>query len=189
MTSRWAANTSGKRPAGVLHDLVTLEHQAPQWIWLTVSASLVVLALALGNAWMIVPACSALVISGVGLIGARLGFWMEAAIFVSLTTTVQLAWKSFAPIPRSSIPELNAVLAAPRKYPRELVKTAEASLLVGRIGLTHTNFINGAGLVLIDGREWPADLDGGEDRLPTDVLVRVIRVNSGPRLLVQGLHT
>jgi membrane protein implicated in regulation of membrane protease activity len=59
--------------------------------------------------------------------------------------------------------------------------------MVGRIGRTSGAFLNGRGRVWIDGREWPAEVEGGEANLRSDTPVRVLAVAGGDQLRVRGL--
>ncbi len=174
----------------MIQDLVILDQQAPQWIWLAIASLMVIAALVLGRSLFMAPAVSAVAISGLGFLGLHMLFWMELALFASLAVTLRLAWFSLSTMPNKRTQEALAVLANPKRYIPESVAQARAFLLVGRIGRTTTDFINATGRIEVDGKGWDADLTGigSEDRLPPDRLVRIVGVSSGARLKVRGLH-
>jgi membrane protein implicated in regulation of membrane protease activity len=70
----------------------------------------------------------------------------------------------------------------------EMGTVDRTSRLVGRIGRTTSEFSNGVGRVWIEGAEWAAELETGEDGVPPEAPVRVTRVLGGVRLQVQGLN-
>ena len=67
-------------------------------------------------------------------------------------------------------------------------RQGQTARLTGRIGRTTSEFVNGVGRVWIDGAEWGAEIDSGEEDLPEGAPVRVVRVIGGIRLQVHGLN-
>jgi len=70
---------------------------------------------------------------------------------------------------------------------RVVVASSSAARLIGRIGRTTAAFVDGSGVIWIDGGEWRADVDEGMDSLPKDAPVRVLGVGADGRLQVRGL--
>jgi membrane protein implicated in regulation of membrane protease activity len=85
----------------------------------------------------------------------------------------------------AAAPQATLRATAPQAFdPASRDRTAR---LIGRIGRTTSEFINGVGRVWIDGAEWSAEIDAGDYGLPADAPVRVLGVAGGIRLKVQAL--
>jgi membrane protein implicated in regulation of membrane protease activity len=83
-----------------------------------------------------------------------------------------------------------STLTARRYFPRRLTDLSQdindnVGRLVGHEGRAATAFRAGAGRVLVDGKEWPAELEAGET-LDAGARVKVAGV-SGVRLKVRGV--
>lgn len=70
---------------------------------------------------------------------------------------------------------------------RVVVASSSAARLIGRIGRTTAAFVNGSGVIWIDGGEWRADVDEGINVLAKDAPVRVLGIGAEGRLQVRGL--
>jgi membrane protein implicated in regulation of membrane protease activity len=194
--------------------LYALYLQNPFWIWMALGALLVALDLAAGTAKLVWPAMAAAVIAFINLAGARIGPAAEIGLFVVLSAAgLALSFRLGRPrrVKPSRAPVLQSEAAAPlppAKSDPEIVQPALATpaiprttapeafdpasrdrtaRLIGRIGRTTSEFINGVGRVWIDGAEWSAEIEAGDYALPADAPVRVLGVAGGIRLKVQAL--
>ena len=167
--------------------LVALYEQAPYWAWLGAAGLFVVLGLVTGVRSLFWPVLAAVVVAGLDLGGVRLAVSAEVALFLALTvaayTLPRMLMSSRAP--RASDGDDIAPLRASQ---HEMGTVDRTSRLVGRIGRTTSEFSNGVGRVWIEGAEWAAELETGEDGVPPEAPVRVTRVLGGVRLQVQGLN-
>ena len=150
--------------------VLALYQQAPYWAWLGLAGVFVVVALVTGARVLIGPVLAAAVLASLGLMNIHMAQSAETALF--LVAHVQ----GFSEPGRSK---------PPKKM--EMGTVDRATKLVGRIGRTTSEFANGVGRVWIEGAEWAAELESGEDMMPPEAPVRVTRVIGGVRLQVQGL--
>jgi membrane protein implicated in regulation of membrane protease activity len=171
--------------------LYDLYLQNPFWVWLAVGAIFVALEIATGSGKLIWPGVVAAALAFINLADVRLGAPMEIAVFFSISIIgVALMAGLHRRQPHASP---DHVLQTERKAPLPTPVTLEAmgqdrtGRLIGRIGRTTGEFVNGVGRVWIDGAEWGAEIDVGDDVLPPDAPVRVMGVIGGVRLQVRGL--
>jgi len=166
--------------------LMALYVQAPYWVWLGTAALFVVLALVTGVRSLVWPVLAAVVVAAVGLFGLHLPPTAEVALFLALTTLAFIVPKWMTTPHSAKVPGLE-VRRTGGGRPHEMGTVDRTSRLVGRIGRTTSEFANGVGRVWIEGAEWAAELESGEDGVPPEAPVRVTRVVGGVRLQVQGL--
>ena len=138
------------------------------WAWLAVAAVLLVAELTTGSGWLLWPAGAAAA-AGLASLGLpRLGLAGQAAIFAVVAVAGTIASRPWAR-GRHGGADIND----PERR------------LIGHVARTAAAFAGGRGRVLIDGKEWAADLDGG-DTLPAGAPVTVLAVLGGSRLKVRA---
>lgn len=158
--------------------------QDPFWLWLALSCLFVSLNLATGSALLMWPALAAAAVALLELVGLRLGLAVEAGLFAALVLAAFAVL--YARQPRTVVaagPGESAPRSTGRAAPGRQDQTAR---LIGRIGRSTGEFVNGVGRVWIDGAEWGAELDS-EEVLPDGSPVRVVGVIGGIRLQVHAL--
>lgn len=144
-----------------------LSHSA--WIWAAVGAALLATEILAGSGWLLWPAAAA---GAVGVIDgfSDLPFPAAVLIFAGLTIVSTLTARRYFPRrPPAECQDINDNIAR----------------LVGHEGRVVAAFEGGAGRVFVDGKEWPAELEGGET-IEAGARVAVAGV-SGVRLKVRGL--
>ena len=166
--------------------LEALYLQDPFWIWLALSCLFVALNMATGSAALMWPGIAAALVAVIELVGLRLGIGVEAAIFSMLCLAV--LGGAYVRNPRAvvmaGVPDVDDRPSSGAISGRQ----GQTARLPGRIGRTTSEFVNGVGRVWIDGAEWGAEIDSGEEDLPEGAPVRVVRVIGGIRLQVHGLN-
>lgn len=165
--------------------LAALYLQDPFWLWLAAGCLFVALNLATGSGLLMWPAMAAAVVALLELVGVRLGITVEVGIFAVLSLGAGAVLVSR--IPRTEVAAGHG--HAPARPPGRTTSGVQdqTARLIGRIGRSSGEFINGVGRVWIDGAEWGAELDGGDEVLPDGVPVRVTKVIGGIRLQVHAL--
>jgi membrane protein implicated in regulation of membrane protease activity len=118
----------------------------PFWIWAGFAAALLAVEVVTGSGWLLWAAASAAV---TGAAAAVLGPPLLWTLLLYAVLTIA------------------STLLARRYLPRSLRAHAgdindNVARLVGHRGSAVQPFERGAGRVLIDGKEWPAELDDGE---------------------------
>ena len=158
--------------------------QEPFWIWLAAGALFVALNLATGSSLLLWPSVAAAVVACVDLMGLRLGMPVEIGMFAGLSALAFVLVYGFSPSTKvmAAGPDPSA---GPSKT--NFGRPDQTARLIGRIGRTTVAFGNGVGRVWIDGAEWAAELDSGEEDLPIETPVRVMRVIGAVRLQVRSL--
>lgn len=144
-----------------------LSHSA--WIWAAVGAALLATEILAGSGWLLWPAAAA---GAVGVIDgfSDLPFPAAVLIFAGLTIVSTLTARRYFPRrPPAECQDINDNIAR----------------LVGHEGRVVAAFEGGAGRVFVDGKEWPAELEGGET-IEAGARVAVAGV-SGVRLKVRGV--
>lgn len=119
----------------------------PFWVWAGLAAGLLAIEVVTGSGWLLWASASAAVTGAVtALAGTDLS--VTLAVFAVLTMVSTLAARRYLP---RSVPahggDINDNIAR----------------LVGHHGATVSAFARGAGRVAIDGKEWAARLDEGDD--------------------------
>jgi membrane protein implicated in regulation of membrane protease activity len=176
-----------------MQTLYDLYLQNPFWIWLAVGAVFVALNIATGSGKLIWPAAAAAFVAFVNLAKVRLGMPIEVTVFVGLSilgVVLSVVLSRRTPhIPREAAVERERRAPPPEAVPQTLDQPNpdHGGRLIGRIGRTTGEFVNGVGRVWIDGAEWGAEIDNGEEVLPPDAPVRVMGVTGGVRLKVRSL--
>lgn len=151
--------------------LQTLYAEDPFLVWFGLSGLLVGLSLASGWAAPLVPALGALAAGLLSLTGVRLGLAVELPLAIVVSGLL-----------------VAARVAAGRTVARMQAMpppAPPAAQLVGRVGFTAGEFVNGVGRVQLDDAEWSAELAQGEDAAPAGVAVRVTQVVGGVKLKVE----
>ncbi len=165
--------------------------QNPFWIWLGVGAVFVALDIATGTGKLIWPGVAAAALAFINLAEVRLGLPVEIGVFlvvsaVGVLVTSGLHRRRPHASPDNTL-QTEKRTAAPTPETLEAASQDRTGRLIGRIGRTTGEFVNGVGRVWIDGSEWGAEIDAGEDVLPAEAPVRVMGVTGGVRLQVRGL--
>ena len=115
----------------------------PLALWLAVGGLLLAAEVATGSGWLLWPAGAA-VVTVLIAVALPLSLPVLAGIFAVLTIVTTLAGRRFFPHAVTG-GDINDTL----------------SRLAGSDGVVTHPFHNGAGRVLVDGKEWAAMLDGG----------------------------
>lgn len=139
----------------------------PHWIWAGLAAGILAIEVLTGSGWLLWVSASAgvsAVVVGVTNTNAP----TTVLIFAALTLVSTLTARRF--LPRASIPNAHDI-------------NDNIARIVGHHGSASGPFKGGAGRVAIDGKEWAAQLDGG-DTLETGAPVEVIGVE-GSQLKVR----
>ena len=144
----------------------------PFWIWMAVAAALLAVEVASGSGWLLWPAAAA-ALMGVLLAFVPMSPALAILVFAVLTIITTLAGRKLMPrSEQASGGDINDPQAR----------------LVGQKGRAATVFAQGEGRAQVDGKEWPATLEGG-GALDVGAQVEVTGF-SGSRLTVRaaGLH-
>lgn len=142
-----------------MNALIDLYQAHAFWTWLGLGAALLAIEVAFGSGWLLWPAASAAVTAAVTHF-ARLDPPLSITLFSVLTIASTLAARRYLPRSAADAPggDINDNIAR----------------LVGAEGRAVADFIDGAGRVFIDGKEWAAALDEGV-------------ASDGDRLVVTGI--
>ena len=139
----------------------------PFWSWMGLAAILLAIEMVTGSGYLLWPSASAAVtalLTGLGLSLPEL-----VGLFAGLTIVSTLVARRYLPSPfRPKGPDIND----------------PAHRIVGRGGWAAGQFTGGRGRVLVDGKEWAAELEGGGD-LPVGAAVSVTAIATGARLKVK----
>lgn len=137
------------------------------WVWLGVGAAILAAEVATGSGWLLWPSASAAVVALMTL--AIRDPAVEIGTFAALTIV--------------------STLAARRFWPRRADDGGDINDNVGRLlghrGKAASAFAGGAGRVMIDGKEWAAELDG-DGALQVGDAVEVTGLSDGSRLRVRA---
>ena len=165
--------------------LEALYMQEPFWVWLGAGALFVALNLATGSSLRLWPSVAAAIVACLDLAGLKLGMPVEIGLFAGMSAVAFGLVYGLSPSTKvmAGFPEASA---GPSKL--AFGRQDQTARLIGRIGRTTVAFGNGVGRVWIDGAEWAADLESGEEDLAIDTPVRVIRVIGAVRLQVCSLN-
>ena len=191
--------------------LAALYLQDPFWIWLALACVFVALTLATGSARLVLPALAAAMVALIEVAGLRFGLIVEILLFLVLTaaafgvmtviarrretgaSTIPAAPATPAPLQYQTPAERKAASqgrTAAKPATSDAERQARNERLIGRIGKTTSEFVNGVGRVWIDNAEWGAELSRGSvGLLPSGSPVRIIKVIGGIRLQVESLQT
>jgi membrane protein implicated in regulation of membrane protease activity len=174
-----------------MQTLYDLYLQNPFWIWLAVGAVFVALDIATGAGKLIWPGVAAAALAFVNLAAVRLGLPVELAVFGVVSVIGLIVTSGFHRRRPHASPDntlqIEKKTTLPTPEALEAASQDRTGRLIGRIGRTTGEFVNGVGRVWIDGAEWGAEIDAGDDALPPDAPVRVMGVTGGVRLQVRGL--
>jgi len=149
--------------------LLDLYAAHPFWIWLGLAGALLAVEVAVGSGWLLWPSASAAV---VGLLALVAPLSLPAAIFIFAVLTIASTLLARRYFPRSAV-------AAPGDI------NDNVGRLIGQEGVAAAPFVDGRGRVLIDGKEWLAELEG-DGALEVGARVVVLGVAGGTRLRVRA---
>jgi len=138
----------------------------PFALWLAIGAVLLAVEVGTGSGWLLWPAGAAAILGLLGLL-FHFDLNMQLVIFAVLTIVTTLAGRHF--FPRAAMGgDINDT----------------SSRLAGLDGVAAGDFKAGQGRVFVDGKEWAAQLQGGEV-LASGMKVTVVGI-SGSRLTVRA---
>ena len=138
----------------------------PFWSWIAVAALLLALEVVTGSGYLLWPSASAAVTALVTGLGLQLP--VAVALFAGLTIVTTLVARRYLPHPfLARGPDIND----------------PAHRIVGHQGHAAGAFSDGRGRVFVDGKEWAAELEGGQE-LAAGAGVKVTAVLTGARLKV-----
>lgn len=129
----------------------------PFALWMAIGGVLLAIEVASASGWLLWPSASAAAMGLVGL-GWQLDLTMQWVIFAILTIVTTLAGRHF--------------------FPRTVTGhdiNDTRSRLAGQDGVAAGDFRGGQGRVFVDGKEWAAQLEGGE------------ALSSGTKVIVVGV--
>lgn len=132
----------------------------PFWVWAALGAALLAVEVATSTGWLLWPAASAVVVGLLTVVAPGLTLPYELMVFALVT--------------------IASTLLARRYFPKSAVAHGHdindnVSRLMGHEGETVQAFSGRVGRVFIDGKEWAAELEGGE-RLARGERVKVVGV-------------
>ncbi|MFI4936222.1 MAG: NfeD family protein [Caulobacterales bacterium] len=139
----------------------------PFWTWIALGAIFLVGELMTGSGWLLWPAGSAAAVA-VTTIFARVTWSWQIVLFVAVAIVATYLGRRFMPTPPAADHDIND------PNPR----------LIGKHGEVAGAFKGGVGRVFVDGKEWAAELDGGEE-LEAKSKVEVVGILGGARLKVK----
>jgi membrane protein implicated in regulation of membrane protease activity len=149
--------------------LMGLYESHPFWVWAGLGALLLAVEVASGSGWLLWPAASAFAVGVVALLVPGLSLTAGLLMFAILTLTSTLLARRYLPA---------SVMGRGGDINDNVAR------LVGHHGQASENFADGQGRVMVDGKEWAAELvDGGVLEAGARVTVTAI---DGVRLKVQA---
>jgi membrane protein implicated in regulation of membrane protease activity len=152
-----------------MSDLILFHEQYGVWFWAGLAAALLAVEALSGSGWLLWPAASAAVAAM--LVGAlHISFEAAVLVFAALTIVSTVVARRYLP-------------GSPFGRQGHDINDATARLL-GHHGRVVAAFKGRFGRVFIDGKEWAAELDGGE-ALEAGAEVEVVGV-AGARLRVKS---
>lgn len=137
------------------------------WIWLAVGAAILAVEVSTGSGWLLWPSASAAATALVTLVTNSLA--AEIGVFAGLTIVSSLLARRFWPRRTDDAGDIND----------------NVSRLLGHAGRATSAFASGDGRVMVDGKEWAAELDGG-GALAAGAEVEVTGLSGGSRLRVRA---
>jgi inner membrane protein len=152
-----------------MFDLNTLYATHPVWIWIAIGAALLAVEVATGSGWLLWPAAAAAIVAA-AVAFAGLDLFQAALVFALLTIALALLARRY--LPKSLLHHTSADI------------NDNVGRLVGHQGRVVAAFQGRRGRVFIDGKEWAAELDGG-DALEAGAQVEVTGV-AGAHLMVRS---
>lgn len=140
------------------------------WIWVGLAALLLAIEVSSGTGWLLWPAAAA---GATALLGLTPAVGPATAVLVFAVLTIA------------------STLLARRYFPRAEMAGAgdindNVARLIGQTAVVSEAFVGGFGRVLLDGKEWAADLESG-DAPAKGARVVVTAVSGGSRLRVRLL--
>ncbi len=141
----------------------------PFWSWIALAAVLLAVEVATGSGYLLWPAASAAVTALVTAL--HIGAAAEILVFAGLTIVSTLVARRYLPRPFR---------------PRGVDINDPHNRIMGHEGHAAGAFSGGQGRVFVDGKEWAAELENGDD-LPSGAAVKVTGLLTGARLKVSPL--
>ncbi len=115
----------------------------PFWVWLAIAAIFLIVELATGSGWLLWPAGSAAIVAVVSIF-AHIGWPYEMVLFAAATVVTTYLGRRFMPRTLPGAPDINDQLER----------------LIGHHCAAAAAFKDGRGRVMVDGKEWSAELEG-----------------------------
>ncbi|HEU0163005.1 MAG TPA: NfeD family protein [Rhizomicrobium sp.] len=140
----------------------------PFALWLVVGGILLAFEVSTDSGWLLWPAGSAALTAAI-VSTWPLDIYLQLVVFALLTIVTTLAGRRLFPRVQPEGADINDTHAR----------------LAGSEGVTAGDFASGNGRVLVDGKDWAADAEGGAAPMP-GTRVTVVRVG-GARLTVRPL--
>lgn len=139
------------------------------WFWLGLAAAILAAEVAFGSGWLLWPVGSALAVAFLTLL-----IGPDPAVNIAAFSVLTLV----------------STLLARRYLPKSVLGSGgdindNVARLIGQEGRAAAAFSDGAGRVLIDGKEWAAELTDGGPALAKGQRVQVTGVRNGSRLQVR----
>ena len=149
-------------------DPMSLYLAHPFWVWAAVAALFLVAEAMTGSGWLLWPAGVAALVA---LLAAFAGLTPFDAVLVWVLLTI------------------SSILLARRYLPKSLFRPLggdinDSGRIVGHQGRAVVAFVGRSGRVFVDGKEWAAELEGGET-LAAGARVEVVGI-VGAELRVRG---
>ena len=138
------------------------------WVWVAAAAAILAVEIAFGSGWLLWPAASAAAVAVLSLFSHSAT--LELGVFAVLTIVTTLAARRFWPRRTAPAPDIND----------------NVGRLIGHHGRVTGAFANGAGRVVVDGKEWAAEIDDGSTP-DLESLVEVVGLSGGTRLMVRRI--
>lgn len=151
-------------------DLWLLVHQHPAWVWGAVGAVLLSAELATGSGWLLWSAAAAGAVAVLATV-THLNPTTQTLVFALITVVATYAGRRW--IRGRSDPLADDLNDA-------------SARIVGKVAQASGAFHGGSGRVLIDGKEWSAELEGGGAAQKGEKL-QVTALVGGSRLRVRPL--
>ncbi len=140
----------------------------PFWSWMALAAILLALEIVTGSGYLLWPSASAAVTAL--LMGLGLKLPEALALFAGLTIVSTIVARRYLPHPfQPKGPDIND----------------PGHRIIGHKGHAASAFLAGQGRVFVDGKEWAAELEGGEE-LAAGTEVKVTGLLTGARLKVKA---
>jgi len=143
----------------------------PLWAWLAVGAVFLVVEVITGSGWLLWPAGSAALTGLTTVVWPQMGLAAEVALFAMATIVSTYLGRRIMRTRTGAPLDINDPLGR----------------LIGHRGEATARFEAGVGRVFVDGKEWPAEVEGG-GVLEKGAKVEVIQLLGGARLRGRGVR-
>jgi inner membrane protein len=150
-------------------DLFTFSH--PLWLWLAAGGLLLIAEIATGSSWLLWPAVCAAFVGALTAAGLPFPLQDQLALWAVLSVVTTFASRRLFRRARAAEPEAEGDINEVR--------------LLGRTGQALSDFSQGRGRILVDGCEWAAESEPGEE-VRSGARVEVVARVDGARLKVRA---